>query len=341
MNAAIMEQSVENLLALRHLDRMTDDRGVFEHAEGTSARREHGYCTDDNARLLIVATHAHQSPVSSRLAHVALEFVLESQDAHGRTANRMNVDGDWTDEPSTNDCWGRSLWGLGVLAARHPDARLRRRAHRGFDRGVRCRSSHLRAMAFATVGAVEVINAHPDHEASRVLAGDFLDHLDAPVSDSWRWPEPHLRYANATLADAAIGAAAALGRTHDLEQGLYMLSWLLEQESTDGHLSVTGVGDHGPDSIRPLFDQQPIEVAAVADACVRAARVTADPSWWRGVRMAEEWLLGNNDAGLPMIDPSSGGGYDGLSVSSVNTNQGAESTMAATTIMQLARMQPR
>ncbi len=42
-------------MGLRHLSRMTDDRGILEHAEFEHPRFEHGYCTDDNARLLVVA----------------------------------------------------------------------------------------------------------------------------------------------------------------------------------------------------------------------------------------------------------------------------------------------
>jgi hypothetical protein len=329
------------LLSLAHLDHLTDDRGLFEHAEGTAPRPEHGYCTDDNARLLIVATDAGASAKADRLARVSLGFVLAAQDVRGNTRNRMNLAGEWTDEPSTDDCWGRSLWGLGVATARHADPALRRRARRGFNHGVRLRSTALRSMAFAALGAVEVLSAHPDHQPARRLAADYLDRIGPPTSSAWRWPEPTLRYANASLADATIGAGAALGRTADVERGLEMLTWLLERETVNGHLSVAGAGDHGPSSIPPLFDQQPIEVAALADACARAAAVTSDDSWWRGVRLAESWLLGGNDAGLVMVDPVSGGGYDGLCASSVNTNQGAESTMAATTIIHRAQACPR
>lgn len=328
------------LLALTHLDRLTDDRGLFEHAAGTAPRLEHGYCTDDNARLLIVATDAQPSAVANRLARVSLGFVLAAQDVRGNTRNRMNAAGEWTDDPSTEDCWGRSLWGLGVVTARHADPALRRRARRGFNHGARLRSPELRSMAFAALGAVEVLTVHPDHRPARRLAAEYLDRV-GPLSSVWRWPEPTLRYANAALADATIGAAAALGRADDLERGLDMLTWLLERETVNGHLSVVGVGDHGPTSTPPLFDQQPIEAAALADACARAATVTSDDSWWRGVRLAEAWLLGGNDAGLAMIDPVSGGGFDGLCASSVNTNQGAESTLAATTIIHRARMCPR
>ena len=37
-----------------HLERLTDDRGLFEHARLAVPRREHGYCVDDVARGLVV-----------------------------------------------------------------------------------------------------------------------------------------------------------------------------------------------------------------------------------------------------------------------------------------------
>ncbi len=39
-----------------HLISMTDERGTFEHALFSEPRPEHGYCTDDMARVLVVAT---------------------------------------------------------------------------------------------------------------------------------------------------------------------------------------------------------------------------------------------------------------------------------------------
>jgi hypothetical protein len=37
---------------------------------------------------------------------------------------------------------------------------------------------------------------------------------------------------------------------------------------------------------RPAFDQYPAEVAALADACARAAAVTGDSTWLTGVEMS-------------------------------------------------------
>src|SRR5207302_731080 len=42
-------------LKLDHLRTLTDDTGILQHAIYTVPNRIHGYCTDDNARALVVA----------------------------------------------------------------------------------------------------------------------------------------------------------------------------------------------------------------------------------------------------------------------------------------------
>jgi hypothetical protein len=131
-----------------------------------------------------------------------------------------------------------------------------------------------------------------------------------------------------------IAAGVALDRPALVDDGLELLAWLLEHESSEGHMSVTPVGGAGPGDARPGFDQQPIEVAALADACVRAARLSSAERWRVGLESAVAWFLGDNDAGTPMWDPVSGGGYDGLRADGPNLNQGAESTLAFIATMQ-------
>jgi hypothetical protein len=320
-----------------HVERLSDDRGLFEHANGLIRREEHGYCTDDNARLLIVAAREPGTGSAHRLGQLALRFVLDAQGRDGRCHNRMNAAGHWTDELSTEDCWGRSVWGLGVMAASKHGSSARRAARRGFDKAIRQRSRDSRSMAFAALGAADVLTVNPNHQGAMALLVDTLTVIGPPPAGAWLWPEPRLRYANATLAEAVIAAGHALGSQADLERGLAMLDWLLELETPGSHLSVVGVAGRGPDEVGPMYDQQPIEVAAMADACHRAADVTADRSWLRGVAAAARWFAGANDTGLPMFDDSSGGGFDGLQPDSVNLNQGAESTLAFLSTMQRAR----
>jgi hypothetical protein len=230
------------------------------------------------------------------------------------------------------------IWGLGTAAAHSDVSMVRRLAVIQFERAAHTRSRWPRAMAFAALGAAELLTFEPDHPAARKLIGDYAATLGVPADDAeWPWPEPRLTYANAVLAEAMIAAGVTMEDAALRQRGLDCLEWLLDYETTGGHLSPTPAGGRGPQDSRPAFDQQPIEVATLADACARAAAADPRPLWPNGIRSAEAWFQGANDAGLPMWDPETGGGFDGLSADGVNQNQGAESTLAVISTMQHAR----
>jgi hypothetical protein len=194
-------------------------------------------------------------------------------------------------------------------------------------------------MVFAALGAAEVLAIDPSHARARLLLVDAADKIGrpSPLDTQWPWPEPRLSYANAAVPEALIAAGDALGRTELIDHGLVLLGWLLDRETVDGHLSPTPVGGSGPGDHAPAFDQQAIEVAAMADACHRAYSVTGDHVWLNGIQMAAGWFDGDNDAGTPMFDADSGGGYDGLHATGPNLNQGAESTLALLSTLQHSR----
>jgi hypothetical protein len=328
-----------------HLEAMTDDRGLFEHARHDAPRREHGYCTDDNARLLVVAAREPDSGAAGRLGRIALAFVQQAMSSDGQVRNRMNRAGAFTDLPSTADCWGRAMWGLGAAASHHDDPTVRAVASTLFTIGARQRSSWPRSMAFAALGAADVLSLDGTDDIARALLGDAVGIIGRPGSAPWRWPEPRLTYANASLADALIAAGAGLGEPDVLDDGLTMLDWLLDRWTRTGRLSVTSAGgdggtsaaaEHAPNAFG-FFDQQPIEVGALADACWRAYTLTLDDRWSEGVLLAERWFDGDNDADTRMFDPTSGGGFDGLERAGANRNQGAESTLALVSTRQRAR----
>ncbi len=322
-----------------HLQRMTDRYGTYEHADGAAPRPEHGYCTDDMARVLVVASREPDpsQPVSD-LARQALRFVADAQGPGGDCRNRRDRQGQWRGPYEVADPWGRSLWGLGTAAARHPRELVRQLALSCFERGAQRRSRSPRSMAFAALGAYEVLAVYPGHRAALDLLADSIGVVGVgATSTSWSWPEPRLAYANAVLPEALIVAGAGLDRPELVHHGLHLLAWLLDHETSDGHLSVTPVGGAGPDDPRPGFDQQPIEVAALADACSRAATLSADDRWPAGVASAVAWFLGDNDAAMPMWDHATGGGYDGLRADGPNLNQGAESTLSLISTLQHGR----
>ena len=189
-------------------------------------------------------------------------------------------------------------------------------------------------MGFAAVGAAEVLTVHPDHEVALHLLADAAHLIDPVGTDAgwsnpgWRWPEDRLRYANAVLCETLLAAGDLLGEPRWVARGLDMLEWLLGIETGGDHLSVTPAQGWSLGEPRPGFDQQPIEVAALADASARAHGLTGDRRWAEATLQCAAWFEGSNDAGIAMIDPVSGGGHDGLEADGRNENQGAESTLA-------------
>jgi hypothetical protein len=322
-----------------HLRRLTDDTGLFEHARHAVVRRAHGYCTDDVGRGLVVTSREPDPPASLlRLAECYLTFLTHAQDERRGFRNRLGFDRRWIDEPGVGDWWGRALWGLGTAAARSPAVWIRDEARAAFALGARCRSPDVRAMVFAGLGAAELLRVSPHDDSATTLLLDAARAVGVPQRDpSWLWPQPRLTYANAALAEVVILAGHLCGDTALLDRGLTMLTWLYSLQNDDGRLSVVPASGWHRGAPRPVGDQQPIEVAALADAAASAATATGDPQWTMLVHAAGRWFLGDNDIGRPMRDPDTGGGYDGLTPRGPNLNQGAESTLALIATMQLNR----
>jgi hypothetical protein len=325
-----------SLPSFGHVLSMTDNIGMFEHADHAEPRQSHGYCTDDVARLLIaVVREGVADQALADLELLALRFLIDSQGADGRTRNRRDIAGRWHGRREVGDCWGRSAWAFGTAAVRASDEGLRSTALSHFGHAVNPRSPYPRAMAFAALGAAEVLGAGLRHDRARDLLTDLITCVGAASNDRhWPWPEPRLEYANAVLPEALIASGHLLERPEVVDRGLSLLRWLLDRETLGGHLSPTPVGGAGRDDRPPRFDQQPIEVAAMADACMRAHSVTGDDAWLDGVALAIGWFAGDNDGGHVMWDADTGGGYDGLTPTGPNVNQGAESTLALITTMQ-------
>ena len=322
-----------------HLVAMSDDIGTFEHAEFAEARREHGYCTDDMARLLVVMVREpHADPELLRLGRVAFRFLADAQGVTGKVRNRRAAGGRWQDRRGVGDCWGRTVWAFGTAARLAPEWWMRQSELSYFDHGITSRSTWPRAMAFAALGADEVLAIVPDHYGARRLLTDAIATIGPPGSRAdWPWPQPRLSYANAVLSEALVVAGDRLARPDVTENGLNLLRWLLARETVDGHLSPTPAGGADVHDRLQRFDQQPIEVASMADACARAAAVTGEAEWLRGIEMAARWFEGDNDVRLSMWDPVTGGCYDGLEPAGQNLNQGSESTIALISTFQHAR----
>lgn len=312
-----------------HLKRLTTSLGLYEHALLDEPRPEHGYCVDDTARALVLLCREPQlSPATRHMLNLYLDFTLKAISEDGACHNRMDANGLWMDKAGRGDWWGRAAWGLGFAAVHAPEVHQRSLGLEGFRLLSQTTSPDLKAISFAALGAGEFLLAQPNEESARRILIDARPRLTTLLSPDWIWPESRLGYSNASIAEAAMLTGLALKDTSTLNRGILMLDFLLGIEIRKGHLSLTPVHGRGRGETQIEFDQQPIEVAAIADACARAWTITGDPRWIIEIERAWDWFLGDNDVSVPMFDPLTGAGYDGLHARGPNQNRGAESTLA-------------
>ncbi|MDP2014893.1 MAG: glycosyltransferase [Actinomycetota bacterium] len=320
-----------------HLLSLCDERGLFEHCDYDQPRREHGYCVDDVARALIVCEREQTTDAGLlKVMDMLSRFMVQAQQSDGRVINRCDVFGVWHGEASTDDHWGRALWCWGSVVRWDRSADRVREAYDCFAKSAALRSPHPRSMVFAGLGAIEFLRAYPSNTHAHALLDDALNSIPADLIPDQLWPEPRLTYASAALPELLIVGGDFFKQGFVVRRGLAMLKWLMDLQTRQGHLSV--IPDSGwqlGDSL-PAFDQQPIEVAALVDACASAFEVTKDQSWLEAIVLGARWFEGDNDTSARMYNPDTGAGFDGLTATGINLNCGAESTLAYLSVMQQA-----
>ncbi|NPV70528.1 MAG: glycosyltransferase [Firmicutes bacterium] len=334
---------------LNHLKTLTDDVGLLQHAFFTTPDRIHGYCTDDNARALIATImnwHLLNEESVLALMQVYLAFVNHAIDWHtGSVRNFMSYERRWLEEAGSEDCHGRTAWALGHCVALAPNDSILGLSTRLFNRILgRCSTmTSPRACAHLVLGCLEYLKRFGGDRDAREVAYSHArrlhEMLQANTTAGWHWFEDIVAYDNARLSQALIVAGNRFADQALLQAGLTSLEWLLELQSdpNDGHLSPVGTaGWYQKGKERARFDQQPIEVSALVDACYEAYFATDDERWLENMQRCFDWFMGRNDVREVLYDFASGGCHDGLHPSGVNGNEGAESTVSW--LMALHRM---
>jgi glycosyltransferase involved in cell wall biosynthesis len=328
-------------IKLDHLLRLTDETGILQHATQFVPNRSHGYCTDDNARALIVASAlrrlvADQAMVDALIVRY-LSFIEYAFDpGQGRFRNQLGYDRRWMEQAGSPDSHGRSIWALGVAAAALEEDRLRTLAAVLLRDALPFaeQASDVRTVAFALLGLGAYLSRMVGERAVRLLHADLADRLlqafeSEGADEEWPWPEESLTYANARLPHALLLSGSGLKRDDMIEVGLKSLGWLVEIQTMDGQFSPIGnQGWYRRGAERARFDQQPIEADALVSACACAFDVTNDRFWLEQVMLGFEWFLGRNDLGADLYDDATGGCRDGLHAAGASDNEGAESTLA-------------
>jgi glycosyltransferase involved in cell wall biosynthesis len=337
-------------LKLDHLFRMTDATGIFQHASFTVPNFGEGYCTDDNARALVLLLMLQGlGQNSSRINAHATTYAAFLNHAFNRTTGRfhnfMSFDRRWLDEVGSEDCQGHALWALGLCVRQAGHGSFQLLAAELFEQALPIAGTFTspRAWAFTLIGIDEYLRRFSgDRRASQIresLTAKLMQRYADAGDDEWQWFEEVVSYANAKLPHAMILSGRCMNNQPMIDLGLKTLRWLVKvQTSTAGALQPVGSNGFYPrGQQRALFDQQPIEAQVTVSACIEAFRATNDMFWVAEARRAFEWFLGRNDLGLALYDPTTGGCRDGLHMDRVSQNQGAESSLAF--LLSLAEMQ--
>jgi glycosyltransferase involved in cell wall biosynthesis len=352
--ARVTHKSLNQLpeLNVNHVNALTDDTGMLQHAIFTIPNRGEGYTTDDNARALIFTAALDQlgrdqprmdglgkaESVNPDWAFRYLAFLEHAFDAKKRRfRNFLGYDRRWVEDQGSEDSHGRALWALGTVLARSANHGLRGAAGRLFEFSLPAAVEFHspRACAYTMLGIQEYLHSYPgDRDAQRVrfaLARRLLDMYQSIRRPGWEWFEDILAYGNARLSQAMLLAGSACSDKHMLSAGLDSLDWLMKAQccQTNGHfvpIGSKGFYRQGGEPAR--FDQQPIEAAGAVAACLEAYRVSGDGRWRSYAWSAFNWFLGDNDLQVPLYDSVTGGCRDGLHPDRANENQGAESTLS-------------
>jgi glycosyltransferase involved in cell wall biosynthesis len=326
---------------LDHLARLTDATGMFQHATHTIPNFAEGYCTDDNARALLLTVLLEElgqrRPLVRRLATTYAAFLQAAFDRERRRfRNFLGFDRRWLEVVGSEDSHGRALWALGTCVgrSRRPDLPSWAATHFELALPATLETTSPRTWAFGLLGIREYLRRFSgDRLATQVrdtLTARLVDLHDRTATRDWPWFEEILSYDVARLPQALIAAGRESGNARALEVGLHTLGWLVTvQTAPQEHFRAIGSnGFYRKGHERARFDQQPLEAGATVGACLEAYRATQDPSWMKEARSAFEWFLGRNDLGQDLYDPGTGGCCDGLQEDRINRNQGAESTLA-------------
>ncbi len=337
-------------MKLDHLYRMSDSTGIFQHASFTVPNFAEGYCTDDNARALLLTLMLQQSGHgSTRINELAATYAAFINHAFDRKNHRfrnfMSFDRHWLEEVGSEDCHGHALWALGLCMGQGGHGSLHMLAAELFEQALPVASGFTspRAWAFTLIGIDEYLRRlSGDRRANQIresLTAKLMQRYADAASGDWQWFEDVVSYANAKLSHALIKSGRGMSNTAILETGLKTLRWLvsLQTSETGSYRPIGSNGFFRKGQERALFDQQPIEAQVTVSACIEAYYATGDKYWAAEALRAFEWFLGRNDLGLALYDSSTGGCRDGLHVDRVSENQGAESTLAF--LLALAEMQ--
>jgi glycosyltransferase involved in cell wall biosynthesis len=342
-NVEFKEETVLDLLilppfSLTHINRLTDDTGIIQHAKFGIPNLKEGYCLDDNARALLMVLMAFRQMKDARaleLSPIYLSYIHYMQNANGTFKNFLSFSRNYMDEVGSEDSFGRTIWALGYLMGNAPnDAYYQTGKLIFFNAAPNFENlKSIRSIANTMIGISYYLKSNPSDDAMterlRSLANVLMNHYNENETQDWKWFESLLAYDNGILPLALLHSAQILNSEKVTKIAIDSMNFLTRHTLNDNYLSIIGNEKwFNKNGERSVFAQQPIDAMAMVLMYHQAFHVTKDKEYLNKLYTSFLWFLGENDLRMSLFDFETKGCCDGFERYGVNRNQGAESSLA-------------
>jgi uncharacterized protein YyaL (SSP411 family) len=324
--------------SLAHINRLTDDTGIIQHAKFGIPNLKEGYCLDDNARALLMVLMAYRQFKDERaleLSPIYLSYIHYMQNADGTFRNFLSFSRNFLDEVGSEDSFGRTIWALGYLVGNAPNDAYYQTGKMVFFNAAPNfeKLKSIRSIANTMIGICLYLKSNLSDDAMierlRNLAGKLQRHYLENKSEGWHWYENLLVYDNGILPLAMLHAAEILHDQKITKVAISTMNFLTSHTLKGEYLSIIGNEKwYKKEGERSVYAQQPIDAMAMVLMYYQAYHLTRDKDYLSKLYTSFLWFLGENDLRMSLYDFETKGCCDGFESYGVNRNQGAESSLA-------------
>lgn len=324
--------------SLAHINRLTDDTGIIQHAKFGIPNLKEGYCLDDNARALLMVLMAYRQKKDLRaleLSPIYLSYIHYLQNADGTFRNFLSFSRQFLDEVGSEDSFGRTIWALGYLLANAPNDAYYQTGKLVFFNAAPNfeKLKSIRSIANTMIGISYYLKSNPSDDSMterlRNMANTLIEHYNKTETPDWKWFESLLAYDNGILPLALLHSAKILNDEKITEVAIESMNFITKHTLKDNYLSIIGNEKwYEKDGTRSVFAQQPIDAMAMVLMYHQAFHLTKNKEYINKLYTSFLWFLGENDLRISLYDFETKGCCDGFEKDGVNRNQGAESSLA-------------
>lgn len=322
---------------INYLKKITDDFGIIQFSKNDNPEVKTGYTIDDVSRALIVSSKLGLE----NLSEVYFNFIKNAQIPDGRFVNVYSGDRKPLEEFGSEDSFGRTIWALGEYL--NETGRGTGVANNSLNALEKFGINYPISESFTILGLAKMHDAGFEKEKT----GDLINKISYSLSNrlnnnfgkNWFWVSDEMSYENARIPQALLRAYNSIGLVKFLDDSKTLLNFLDEtvfEKDKNGNVFLNVVGNntsglegtwYRKDSIKPKFDEQPVDAGGMVELHSEFYDFTGDKNNWEKAKISLDWFKGKNRLSKKMVSDC-GGVYDGLNEDRVNPNQGAESLLA-------------